>query len=61
MSYLGTDPSMKKRVEIAKVIDYRSAAVRNSDRTRTTKTNFLAIGTAIAIMLGLLVYTISGY
>jgi hypothetical protein len=52
---------MKKRIENAKVIDYRSAAMRVSDRARPNKTNFLAIGTAVAIMLGLLVYTISGY
>ena len=45
----------------AKVIDYRNSAMRITDRARTTKSNFLAIGIAIAVILGLLVYTVSGY
>ena len=49
------------RVEIAKMIDYRNSAMRITDRAHTAKSNFVAIGTAIAIILGLLGYTVSGY
>ncbi|MET0721658.1 MAG: hypothetical protein ABWY64_12580 [Tardiphaga sp.] len=51
---------MKQTDETAKTIDYRSPAIRISDRARTSKSSFLAIGTAIAIVLGLAVYSIAG-
>ena len=51
---------MKERVEIAKVADYRSVAMRITDRARTNKSNFLAIGVAIAVMSGLAAYAIIG-
>ena len=54
-------PPLVARVEIAKVIDYRNSAMRITDRAHTAKSNFLAIGIAIAVTLGLLVYTVSGY
>jgi len=43
------------------MIDYRNSAMRITDRAHTAKSNFVAIGTAIAIILGLLGYTVSGY
>ena len=54
----GTDILMTERVEIAKVADYQIDAMRISDRVRTNKSNFLAIGVAIAIMSGLTVYAV---
>ena len=51
---------MMERIEIAKMTDYRSAAIR-CDRARTNKSNFLAIGVATAIMSGLAVYAIIGF
>jgi hypothetical protein len=51
---------VKQTDEIAKTTDYGSPAIRISGRTRTTKSNFLAIGAAIAIVLGLAVYSIAG-
>jgi hypothetical protein len=50
---------MKEPVEFEK-IDYRTPAKRVSERARTTKANVLAIGTAVAIMIGLAVFAIMG-
>jgi hypothetical protein len=50
---------MKEPGEFEK-IDYRSPAKRLSERARTAKANFLAIGTAVAIVIGLAVYTVMG-
>lgn len=41
-------------------IDYRSTAARKSDRARVSKANLIAIGAAVAIVLGLAIVAISG-
>ena len=51
---------MKEPVEIAKVADYRSDAMRISNRVRTNKSNFVAFGVAIVVMSGLAAYAIIG-
>ena len=48
---------MKKPGGFAK-IDYRTPAKRLSERARTNKANFLAIGTALTIMVGLAAFLI---
>ena len=50
---------MKEPGEFEK-IDYRSPAKRASEGARTTKANVLAIGTAVAIMVGLAAFLILG-
>ena len=39
-------------------IDYRTPSKRASDRARTNKANFLALGTALTIMAGLAAFLI---
>ncbi len=48
---------MKKPGEFTK-IDYRTPAERASERARTNKANFLALGTALTIMAGLAAFLI---